>query len=183
MWGMLNDIINRNSNFRQHSFIYHRSRSETSTLAKYNLSGERQVMQKHHVSFNTTQTETSCYVPHNSDRNILLRSTQLRQKHHVMFKTTQTDTSCRVQDNSDRNILFKTTQTDASRSRQLRQKHHVQDNSDKHIMPCSRQLRHILSCSWHSDWRLKDRLYCTSVFPTSARSLSTKSPALDWEHC
>lgn len=162
MWGMLNDIINRNSNFRQHSFIYHRSRSETSTLAKYNLSGERQVMQKHHVSFNTTQTETSCYVPHNSDRNIMSCSRQLKQTHHVVFKTTQTD---------------------APRSRQLRQKHHVQDNSDKHIMPCSRQLRHILSCSWHSDWRLKDRLYCTSVFPTSARSLSTKSPALDWEHC
>lgn len=125
MWGMLNDIINRNSNFRQHSFIYHRSRSETSTLAKYNLSGERQVMQKHHVSFNTTQTETSCYVPHNSDRNILLRSTQLRQKHHVMFKTTQTDTSCRVQDNSDRRTTFKTTQTETSCSRQLRQTHHA----------------------------------------------------------
>lgn len=130
MWGMLNDIINRNSNFRQHSFIYHRSRSETSTLAKYNLSGERQVMQKHHVSFNTTQTETSCYVPHNSDRNIMSCSRQLKQTHHVVFKTTQTETSCsrqlrqthHVQDNSDRNIMFKTTQTNTSC--------HVQDNSD-----------------------------------------------------
>lgn len=83
------------------------------------MSVSTQLRQKHPVMFHTTQTETSCYVPHNSDRNIMSCSRQLKQTHHVVFKTTQTETSCsrqlrqthHVQDNSDRNIMFKTTQT------------------------------------------------------------------------